>query len=186
MASGSTRNPTKQQRGKVDSFAASLTKKGIKLLAMDFDKTLIDIHSRGVWDDGVDKLACHVQPCMRDLLEAAVVVAKEIYVQASTTEFLQKQRAAAAAKDDAPGSDQTEGSSGVWPPQFKGKEAHIASVLAEISNDHSVAVKKHEILLMDDDIDNIRTAITFGHLAFQVQQNVDYDSFDSFQTMLLL
>ena len=71
MASGATK-PTKQQRGKVDSFAASLNKKGIRLLAVDFDKTLIDIHTRGQWDEGVNKLAAHVRPCMRDLLEAAI------------------------------------------------------------------------------------------------------------------
>ncbi|GFR64056.1 hypothetical protein ElyMa_000170500 [Elysia marginata] len=73
MASGTTKppKPTKQQRGKVDSFASALTKKGIRLLAVDFDKTLIDIHSRGMWDEGVNKLAAHVRPCMRDLLEDA-------------------------------------------------------------------------------------------------------------------
>ncbi|GFO09961.1 hypothetical protein PoB_003646600 [Plakobranchus ocellatus] len=223
MASGSTK-PSKQMRGKVDSFAAALTKKGIKLLAVDFDKTLIDIHSRGIWDEGVDKLAAHVRPCMRDLLEAAVrkgvfvaivtfhrqgwlikevlhktlpkKTAKQIYVQANTAEFLQRQRAAAksALSSDAAGR----GSEASAPPaasaapiwsmcaDLNGKEAHISSVVNEINNDHKVEVKKDEILLMDDDIDNVRTAITYGHLAFQVQQNVDYDSFESFQTMLLL
>ncbi|KAK3803221.1 hypothetical protein RRG08_013804 [Elysia crispata] len=215
MASGTTK-PSKHQRGKVDSFAGALTKKGIKLLAVDFDKTLIDIHSRGVWDDGLSKLASHVRPCMRDMLEAAIhkgvfvaivtyhrqdwlikellqkilpkKVAKQIYVQANTAEFLQRQRAEARGSSN----DQTQGASEVGGilrfigPDWKGKEAHISSVIAEISNDHKVTVKKEEILLMDDDIDNIRIAITCGHLAFQVQETVDYDSFDSFQTMLLL
>lgn len=222
MASGTTKpaKPTKQQRGKVDTFASALTKKGIRLLAVDFDKTLIDIHSRGVWDESVAKLASHVRPCMKDLLEAAnhkgvyvaIVtyhrqdwlikellekvlpkkVAKQIYVQANTPEFMQQQRhKAASAEASTDNADQAgEGNrlAGMWAagPDFNGKEAHIASVIAQIANDHKVTVKKHEVLLMDDDIDNIRTAVTFGHLAFQVQQNVDYDSFDSFHTMLLL
>lgn len=63
--------PSKQSRAKLDSFVTALNKKGIKLLALDFDKTLIDIHSGGMWNDGADKLASHVRPCMRDLLEAA-------------------------------------------------------------------------------------------------------------------
>ena len=121
-------------------------------------------------------------------------VAKQIYVQANTTEFLQRQRAAAAAKcDSSPeASDLQSGASAyggtIWAPcpELNGKEAHISSVIDEISKDHKVTVKKEEILLMDDDIGNIRMAITHGHLAFQVQQNVDYDTFDSFQTMLLI
>lgn len=71
MACAGSNKPSKQVRAKVDSFVTALTKKGIKLLALDFDKTFIDIHSGGMWDEGVDTLASHVRPCMRDLLEAA-------------------------------------------------------------------------------------------------------------------
>lgn len=70
MATGFAK-PSKQMRAKVDSFVVALHKKGIKLLAVDFDKTIIDIHSGGMWDEGVDKLALHVRPCMRDLMETA-------------------------------------------------------------------------------------------------------------------
>ena len=71
-------------------------------------------------------------------------------------------------------------------PDFNGKEAHITAVIKEIQKDHDVIVKKQEIILMDDDINNVRIASSFGHYAFQVQQNVDYYSFESFETMLLV
>ncbi|GFR64052.1 hypothetical protein ElyMa_000170400 [Elysia marginata] len=122
------------------------------------------------------------------------LVAKQVYIQANTAEFLQqqRQRATAASETGTSGNDEISGASRlggtIWSacPDLNGKEAHIASVIGQIANDHNVTVKKEEVLLMDDDIDNVRTAITFGHLAFQVQQNVDYDSFDSFHTMLML
>lgn len=55
----------------LESFVSTLTKKGIKLLAVDFDKTLVDIHTGGSWKEGTDKLTVHVRPCMRDLVEHA-------------------------------------------------------------------------------------------------------------------
>ena len=45
--------------------------KGVKLLALDFDLTFIDIHTHGEWHESLDTLARHVRPCMRDLLQHA-------------------------------------------------------------------------------------------------------------------
>ena len=59
-------------RQKVYAFVAALITKGIKVLALDFDLTLISIHSGGVWREAADKLAEHVRPCMADLIEIAV------------------------------------------------------------------------------------------------------------------
>ncbi|BFZ18952.1 hypothetical protein BsWGS_21991 [Bradybaena similaris] len=206
MATGFAK-PSKQMRAKVDSFVVALHKKGIKLLAVDFDKTIIDIHSGGMWDEGVDKLALHVRPCMKDLMETAsnkglfvaIVtyhrqswlikevlqkvlpkkVANKIYIQANTAAFLLRQRSSGGNYDDGT-------SSRVALSDLNGKQAHIASVISDIYKDHGVTIKKDEIILLDDDINNVRIASSFGHYAFQVQENVDYSSFDSFETMLLL
>lgn len=69
---------------------------------------------------------------------------------------------------------------------MNGKQAHIAAVINEIHANHKVSLTKKEIILMDDDLNNVRTACSGGHYAFHVQQNVDYHSFESFETMLLL
>lgn len=50
------------------SFVNALKEKGIKLLALDFDNTFINVHTRGSWDRPVNELAEKVRPCMRDLL----------------------------------------------------------------------------------------------------------------------
>ena len=55
------------------SVISTLREKGIKLLALDFDKTIIDIHTGGAWRGPSTKLFDHVRPCMKALLEAALV-----------------------------------------------------------------------------------------------------------------
>ena len=53
-------------------LATALQKKGIKLVAVDFDQTLINFHSGGVWKDSVDKLVPSVRQCIRDLIQTCL------------------------------------------------------------------------------------------------------------------
>ena len=53
-------------------LVSTLEKKGIKLVAVDFDQTLISFHSGGVWKDSVDKLVPKVRPCIRDLIQTCL------------------------------------------------------------------------------------------------------------------
>ena len=46
--------------------------KGIKLLALDFDKTIVSVHTGGMWKGGTPKLAEEVRPCFVHLIEAAL------------------------------------------------------------------------------------------------------------------
>jgi len=50
----------------------SLMRKGIKLLALDFDLTIIGFHTGGAWRGPTNQLAQHVRPCFRALLEASL------------------------------------------------------------------------------------------------------------------
>ena len=49
-----------------------LISKGIKVLALDFDKTIVDVHTAGFWRQGTVKLAEHVRPCFEALMRAAL------------------------------------------------------------------------------------------------------------------
>ncbi len=49
-----------------------LVNKGIKVLALDFDKTIVDIHTAGFWRQGTQKLADRVRPCFEALIRAAL------------------------------------------------------------------------------------------------------------------
>lgn len=65
---------TARERAKstVFNLVSTLEKKGIRVVAVDFDQTLIKIHSGGIWKDSTDNLAKHIRPCMKDLLETAL------------------------------------------------------------------------------------------------------------------
>ena len=65
MASSTQHKASKEDKTKIDSFVSALKKKGITLVALDFDQTIIDIHSGGTWHESVDKLVPHVRPCFR-------------------------------------------------------------------------------------------------------------------------
>lgn len=45
---------------------------GVKLLALDFDRTIVSIHTAGYWQGGVENLVQHVRPCFRKLIRAAL------------------------------------------------------------------------------------------------------------------
>ena len=63
---------------------SNLIGKGIKVLALDFDKTIVDVHTAGVWRGGSAKLAEHVRPCFKALIEAALDSKEEIFVSVVT------------------------------------------------------------------------------------------------------
>ncbi|XP_060071010.1 uncharacterized protein LOC132550926 [Ylistrum balloti] len=180
-------NARDSARDKISTFITMLEKKGIRLLAVDFDETLISIHSGGFWKDSTQKLSQHVRPCMRDLMDEALqrninvcIVtyftqpwtiremlklvfkrdAEKIYVQANTADFREKNK-----------------------DQILGKEAHLAAVCTELYNQRHLIIKPEEIILFDDDTENIDTAIEFGHWAVTVKDDISYLSFDDFSTM---
>ena len=49
-----------------------LVEKGIKLLALDFDRTIVSVHTAGYWKQGTQKLVEHVRPCFRALMKEAL------------------------------------------------------------------------------------------------------------------
>lgn len=49
-----------------------LIRQGIKLIAVDFDKTLIKLHTHGFWHKGSEELARHVRPCFQHFLLTAI------------------------------------------------------------------------------------------------------------------
>ena len=55
------------------SIVSTLERKGIKLLALDFDKTIVSVHTAGHWRQGTPKLAEHVRPCFQALIKEALL-----------------------------------------------------------------------------------------------------------------
>ena len=45
---------------------------GVRLLALDFDRTIVSIHTAGFWQYGPERLAAYVRPCFRKLMSASL------------------------------------------------------------------------------------------------------------------
>ncbi|XP_052801924.1 uncharacterized protein LOC128232424 [Mya arenaria] len=170
-------------------LVSSLQKKGIQLVAVDFDQTLISFHSGGMWKDDVGKLVAKVRPAIRDLIQTSLdrdinvcivtyfmqpwVIkdllqrifrrsdAEKILVQANTASFREKHN-----------------------NEFLGKEAHIASILTELYKKAHLKIRPEQVILFDDDKDNTDTAVRFGHMAFLVRDDVCEEQFEDFAKTL--
>ena len=153
----------------VNAAIQRLQRLGINLLALDFDETLIDIHTHGGWQNGEEELAAHVRPEMKALVRAAIASSVPIHVAIVTlscqTDLVKSVLesfvgAEQAARTPVRGGDGT-GWSNTGSGSRDGKQAHIESVVEELRqscNDADV-INKNTTLLIDDDYRNVRIAL---------------------------
>ena len=64
--------------------------------------------------------------------------------------------------------------------QSYGKQPHIAWIVTELANNKHAIIHPAEILLLDDDIENVKIAQQFGHLALEVSDDVSLESIQTF------
>ena len=73
---GENNNPEIELNGDNTRLAravvSTLVDKGIKVLALDFDKTIVSIHTAGFWTQPTSQLVEHVRPCFRALIQAGL------------------------------------------------------------------------------------------------------------------
>lgn len=165
-----------------------LIRKGIKLLALDFDLTIVGLHTGGAWRGPVHQLAQHVRPCFRALMEAALET--DILHLCIVTYSLQQGLIQDLIRSILPNSDTSRilvrTSSKDWQQknqlskQSLGKQQHIAQVTTDLYNFCRAVIQPHEILLMDDDEENCDIARRFGHVAFVVRETVTLDDIYAF------
>jgi len=58
------------QKNLVNQTIDALRRAQLKLIAFDFDCTIVNVHTGGQWIDTAEKLAEYVRPCFRELLAA--------------------------------------------------------------------------------------------------------------------
>lgn len=148
-------------------YVDHLVSLGIRLVAIDFDNTLVDVHTEGKWTESSDKLVKRVRPGLKEMMEVALKrhqLKLAIVTQSSQTDLirkvLKKTFKGDASKIIIRGQDKTwEKIDGV--PRG-GKQQHIASVKQELEDKHSMKLEPKEILLIDDDSYNTGVAMCFG------------------------
>lgn len=67
---------------------------------------------------------------------------------------------------------------------FLGKQQHIAWITTWLYNCKRLLIEPHEILLLDDDNENVTLAQEFGHLAYEVPEEVTLDSINDFASQV--
>ncbi|CAF0775295.1 unnamed protein product [Adineta ricciae] len=180
-----------EQRSKARDIVLCIQRKNIKLVAIDFDNTLLSIHTSGYYQGTVDNLIEYIrstfyyfiqeilnssafgqtlhicivtfssqEQMIRQLLELAFKTPKtdRIIIRGNTPKFLS--------------STNDEG--------FLGKQSHLSSVVTELATQRKKTIKPHEILLLDDDVQNILIAEKFGHRVLEIRDGINLDILKEF------
>jgi hypothetical protein len=150
-------------REKANRIVESLQQNGIKLLALDFDNTIVSVHTYGEWRGTAEELASHVRPILVHILKAAL----EADMFTAVVTFSQQKELIIKVLQKEIGYGHSEifvrGNDGSWqaPPRctcHEAKQPHLASVCAEIEMQFGVHVSNSQIVLIDDDKNNIVVA----------------------------
>lgn len=185
--------PTSYLEGLAQEAVQHLRHLHINLVALDFDRTVIDIHTGSVWQGSVKELADRVRPEIVALVQAieqsnriepsmihlaVVTFSKQIelirgviatFCNASSEIPLPIRGNDKSWKEPSP-------SLGWWPCNAHvnydaAKQPHLLSAAQEIhasSGDTSVFIKKTSTLLIDDDAFNVQVAKDNGVRAIRL------------------
>ena len=163
-----TTTSTSRAAVSLDQAMARLEALGINLLALDFDQTILSIHTGGRWQGSAEELVPFIRPIFADLLRAAV--AHNLHVSIVTfTGQIHLVRAVldttvghpAAERIPIRGNDRSWHYSGAG--SMDGKQPHTASAVEElVAHNPGIHITKNTTVLIDDDRKNIRHALKDG------------------------
>ena len=155
----------------LDQAMERLEALGINLLALDFDQTILSVHTGGRWQGSTEELLPFVRPMFADLIRAAVKnnnntmqVAIVTYTgQIHLVRAVLEATVGIQAAERIPirGNDRSWVYSGAG--SLDGKQPHMASAVEElVTNNPGIHITKLSTLLIDDDRKNIRHALKEG------------------------
>jgi hypothetical protein len=150
----------------------------IKLIALDFDLTIVDIHTGGVWDRTALELVSHVRPEMQCLIQRSLAKG----IQTAVASFsVQEQLIRDVIRDAIPVARDIVIRGGKNRSEPQGKRNQLTQVLHDI---HSVTSGDKSILpattiLIDDDKHNIQRAKQDGYKSLWFDPHNTQGFFDS-------
>jgi hypothetical protein len=145
----------------------------INFVALDFDLTAIDVHTGGRWKKSAEELIRHVRPEFRQLILGCLN--QDIFVSIVT--FTPQTDLVKIVLESIVGVERVNripirGEDDTWryhhrqvirdESSLKGKQAHMASAVEEFTRDGKVEIAKNSMILIDDDLRNIRYASKNG------------------------
>ena len=164
--SASTRESSDSLGERCRAATSHLSSIGINFLAIDFDQTMIDVHTGGRWKESSSDLVKHLRPVFLNLLPAAA----DVHVHIAIVTFSGQTSLIREVLELAfPGLAETipiRGNDMTWRYEGNGmklgKQQHMASAVEELLRKPpgtGIEITKATTLLIDDDPRNIRKAI---------------------------
>ena len=154
---------------------------GVRLLALDWDLTVLDCHTKNKWWGPSEELAKHIRPLFKYLIEQAIVaeISVAIVTFSEQTRFIREALAHSINGGDGiivRGGDGSWDSTEIFDRYFDrdlvmtddedpghnayGKLPHLASAMREVEkrSDNGMILERDDILLVDDDEHNVMIA----------------------------
>lgn len=154
----------------------------IKLIALDFDLTIVDIHTGGAWDRTASELVSHVRPEMQCLIQHSLAKG----VQTAVASFsVQEQLIRDVLRDAIPPARDIVIRGGKNLSEPHGKRDQLTQVLHDIhsgtSGDKSIIPAT--TILIDDDKNNIQRAREDGYKSLWFDPHNVQGFFDSIMAL---
>lgn len=142
----------------------------VNFLAIDFDQTIIDIHTGGKWNGTGAELATHIRPQFLHFLRAAAEASLHLAVVTFTPQVGFVQEVLRTHFPHVADQIIIRGRDGSWHYEGRGsrggKQQFMASAVEELQHRHpDVEFRRGKTVLIDDDVNNIRIALMDGHRA---------------------
>ncbi len=143
---------------KVLEFLDYLTKKDIKVLTIDFDQTLVSVHTGGQWKSSYQHLSHAVRKFFVELITKALL--KEFHVAIVTFSFQVKLIKEVLCYTYGKEKGNKIKVYGWYPQRYKeiGKQGHIERCLNDINSKNNISLTNKNVILIDDDNNNINIA----------------------------
>jgi hypothetical protein len=163
--------------------ASALKLRGVGMLALDFDQTLVSVHTNSLWEESAaSQLASLFRPELCALLPAVVAEGIDIaIVTFSAQTALIREAAGIALGNEIERQLVLRSNDGTWQlsvsprtPRALGKNQHLVSAADEAHrrrHDPQAPLHTgHAVLLVDDDLENIELAEREGFGAYHLRE----------------
>ena len=151
----------------VGSCINRLKEIGINLLAIDFDNTILDTHTRGRWNGTQEELLPHVRREFQQIIAAA----RQNEISVAVVTFTAQVNLVKGVLESIVGQEEAEripirGNDRSWSyhggGSREGKQPYIASAVEELEQSGDLEITKQTTVLIDDDQKNISVALSDG------------------------
>lgn len=152
---------------KCNEAVSRLNELKINFLALDFDQTILDIHTEGCWKGNATDLSTHVRPLFKQLIHAAVQSGIKVAVVTFSPQVGHVLDVLEITFPEISGSIPIRGDDRSWSYEGNGskhgKQGHMASAAEELLAMHpNLEISRNSTLLIDDDANNIKIALHDG------------------------